>query len=155
MAKKSTEIVIQFRRPPHVMFPMAENQSIAPNILAICLQPDEGIHFRFEAKVPDSVTKMKSVDMDFHYVDSFTESAIPDAYERLLLDAIHGDASLFTRSDQIEMGWQLVDPIIRGWLDSDTQPLSFYKPGGWGPIESDQLLNREAREWLQVCGRHS
>jgi len=94
MAKKSTEIAIQFRKPPHVMFPMAENQRIASNILAICLQPDEGIHFRFEAKVPDSMAEMKSVDMDFHYADSFSEGAIPDAYERLLLDALHGDASL-------------------------------------------------------------
>jgi len=154
MAKKSTEILIQFRCPPHVMFPMSEDQGITPNILAICLQPDEGVHFRFEAKVPDSIAKIKSVDMDFHYADSFTNSVIPDAYERLLLDIIHGDASLFTRSDQIEMGWQLVDPIIRGWLDKDSPPLAFYEPGSWGPPEAEQLMSREGRQWLQVCGRH-
>jgi len=107
---RRTEIVIQFRRPPHLMFP----QEIGPNILAIQVQPGEGLHLEFQAKTPDEKMELKPVDLEFHYDDSFGGQAIPDGYERLLLGAINGDASLFTRSDEIEEAWEIMDPIIQG-----------------------------------------
>lgn len=153
MAKKTTEIAIQFKEPPLMMFPKTDEMDFPPNILSLCLQPDEGIHLRFETKVPDTMAETKSVDMDFHYAESF-EGQIPDAYERLILDAVQGDASLFTRSDQIELGWELVDPIINSWKRSKTPKLTFYQPGSWGPKESDELIERGGRKWLVECGEH-
>lgn len=114
LARKTSEIIIEFERPPHLMFHLPEGSDFSPNILSMCIQPDEGIHLRFEAKQPDSSQEMRSVDMDFHYRSSFNES-LPEAYERLLLEALDGDASLFTRSDGIEASWKMVDPIIQGW----------------------------------------
>jgi len=138
-----------------VMFSISHEQCLIANVLTLCLQPDEGIHLRFEAKVPDSIAEMRSVNMEFHYQDSFGASAIPEAYERLLLDALNGDASLFTRSDQIELAWQLMDPILAGWAASDTPPLAMYEPGSWGPAEADDFLARDGRGWLRGCGMHN
>ncbi|MFN2230780.1 MAG: glucose-6-phosphate dehydrogenase, partial [Anaerolineae bacterium] len=109
---KTTEIAIQFKRVPHLLFPRSQEDRMAPNILSLCLQPDEGIHLQFEAKVPGAGMKTRSVDMDFHYDDDFAAESLPEAYERLLLDAIQGDASLFARADEIELAWGLIDPII-------------------------------------------
>ena len=97
---------------------------------------------------------MRSVLMDFHYEDSFGSNGIPDAYERLLLDAIQGDASLFTRSDGIEAAWRIIDPILEGWSSPDAPSLTSYKPGSWGPVEADELLTRVGRHWLRGCGEH-
>ena len=154
LATKTTEIIIEFRCPPHVMFPLPPGRGIKPNLLALCIQPDEGIHLRFEAKVPDTVAEMRSVHMTFHYAESFGLTAIPDAYERLLLDALQGDASLFTRSDEIEMAWQLIDPIVRGWESPYAPPLAIYEPGSWGPEEAEAFLARDGRGWRVSCGRH-
>src|SRR5450759_1507156 len=101
LARKTSEIIIEFERPPHLMFHLPEGSDFSPNILSMCIQPDEGIHLRFEAKLPDSAQEMRSVDMDFHYGSLFSGS-LPEAYERLLLEAMDGDVSLFTRSDGIE-----------------------------------------------------
>jgi glucose-6-phosphate 1-dehydrogenase len=109
---------------------------------------------RFEAKVPDSDQEMRSVDMDFHYRDSFNDKSIPEAYERLLLEALEGDASLFTRSDGIEASWQLIDPIIHGWDKNISSPLVNYQPGSWGPEAADMLLARDEHRWHQYCGDH-
>ncbi len=155
LAEKMTEIVIQFKCPPHVMFPLPSDYAITPNLVSLCLQPDEGIHQRFQVKVPDTAAEMRSVDSEFHYRTTFGPSAIPEAYERLLLDALHGDASLFTRSDQIELAWGLVDPIIAGWHAAGGPPLEIYEPGTWGPVEADALLAREARQWVRGCSRHT
>ena len=106
----------------------------------------EAIHLRFQAKVPGSDQEMSSVEMDFHYKDSFSGS-LPDAYERLLQEALECDASLFTRSDCIEAAWKLIDPIIQGWEQQDTPPLTSYPTGTWGPIEADALLARDGRVW--------
>lgn len=154
LAAKTTEIVIQFKCPPHVMFPLPSDHAITPNILALCLQPDEGIHLRTQAKVPDTVAEMRSVDLEFHYRDSFGAGAIPEAYERLLLDALHGDLSLFTRSDRAELAWQLLDPIIGAWHQSGGPPLAVYEPGSWGPVEAAEFLARDGRAWLLGCGQH-
>lgn len=154
LARKTTEIAITFKCPPHFMFPLPADYSITPNILAICLQPDEGIHLRFEAKVPDTAARMRSVDMEFHYEDDFGGSEIPDAYERLLLDALKGDASLFTRGDEIELAWQIIDPIIEGWRTAGPDFMLDYEPGSWGPPEAAQFLDDMGNGWVTGCGEH-
>ena len=146
LGQKTSEIIIEFQRPPHLMFHLPDAGQFTPNILSLCIQPDEGIHLRFEAKLPDSGQEMRSVDMDFHYRTSFHIS-LPDAYERLLLDALAGDASLFTRSDEIEACWRLVDPLIQGWEREGIPELLSYPQGSWGPAEADELLAREGRRW--------
>jgi glucose-6-phosphate 1-dehydrogenase len=151
---KTSSITIEFRCPPHVMFPLPPGATIRRNILELCIQPDEGIHLRFEAKVPDTVAEMRSVDMEFHYREGFREVEIPEAYERLLLDALQGDASLFTRSDGIDLSWKLMDPIIQGWEGNDAPPLTVYKKGSWGPKEADGFLERDGRAWLPGCAEH-
>jgi glucose-6-phosphate 1-dehydrogenase len=154
MAEKRTEIVIQFRCPPHVIFNRLPEECITANVLTLCLQPDEGIHLQFEAKVPDTVADMRSVNMEFHHKDSFGASVIPEAYERLLCDSLNGDASLFTRNDQIELAWALMDPVLEGWAASVAPPLQIYEPGSWGPARSDAFLARDGRGWLLGCGSH-
>ena len=150
LMRKTSEIIIEFERPPHLMFHLPENSSITPNILSLCIQPDEGIHLRFEAKVPDFEQAMRSVDMDFHYRSSFN-GFLPEAYERLLLEALAGDASLFTRSDSIEAAWNLLDPILQGWEAQAGSGLVVYPVGSWGPAEADQLLARDGRSWRMGC----
>jgi glucose-6-phosphate 1-dehydrogenase len=154
LAAKTTEIFIQFKSVPHVMFSLPVGREIRPNSISLCLQPDEGIHLRFEAKVPDTVADMRSVDMDFQYADDFGPSAIPEAYERLLLDALNGDASLFNRADSIELAWALIDPIVQGWESPIAPPLETYEPGCWGPPSAAALLAREGRAWAMGCGGH-
>lgn len=150
MPVKASEIIIEFQRPPHLMFRLPDDSKFTPNILSICIQPDEGIHLRFEAKLPDSSQEMRSVDMDFHYRTSF-QGTIPDAYERLLLDAFAGDASLFNRNDAIEACWRLVDPVNQGWEKTATPELKIYSPGSWGPPEADDLMARDGRHWRLGC----
>ncbi len=146
LREKLSQIAIVFKEPPHLLFPTARG-GMTPNVLVLYLQPDEGIHWRFEAKVPDTVADMRSVDMEFHYADSFGQTAIPESYERLLLDALAGDASLFTRADEVETAWSLIDPILQAW-ESDKHPLPEYEVGSWGPAEADDLLKRDGRSWL-------
>jgi len=145
LAEKLSQIIIQFKEPPLAMFPM---QTMKPNILVLYLQPDEGLHVRFEAKAPDTVAETRSVDMEFHYAEAFGQTAIPESYERLLLDTIQGDASLFTRADEVETAWALIDPILQTWETHQTPPLAVYRPGSWGPPEGYDLLARDGRRWL-------
>ncbi len=154
LPEKVTEILIQFRCPPHLMFPLPEGTEIEANTLSLCIQPDEGVHFRFQTKVPDTVAEMRPVDMDFHYADAFGETTIPDAYERLLLDAILGDPSLFARSDGIENAWRFIDPIIASWESDAASPPATYQRGSWGPAEADELLVQTGHAWLRGCGMH-
>jgi len=158
LAEKVTEIVIEFKRPPHVMFDLPPGQEFTPNILSMGIQPDEGIHFKFQAKVPGSVSgeasyqDMRLVDMAFHYGPFFGIEVLPDAYERLLLNVLQGDASLFARSDEIEWAWRLIDPIVQGWEAApDAPPLATYKPGSWGPAEADHSLARQGHVWRRGC----
>jgi glucose-6-phosphate 1-dehydrogenase len=154
MAVKSTGVLIQFKSVPHLMFPLPPGEAIRPNALELCLQPDEGMHLVFEVKVPDTSIAMRSVDMDFHYADDFGPEAIPDAYERLLLDALMGDASLFTRADTIELAWTLVDPIQQAWDQAGAARLARYPQGSWGPPEADALLAQDGRGWSRSCVSH-
>jgi glucose-6-phosphate 1-dehydrogenase len=154
MAEKTSEMAIQFKGVPHLMFPQARRDEITPNILSLCLQPDEGIHLRFEAKRPGAGMRTRPVDMEFHYAEDFGAGVLPEAYERLLLDAMQGDASLFARADEIELAWGLIDPIVAEWGQPSTPPLTFYEPGSWGPVEADDLMARDNRAWLRGCEEH-
>jgi glucose-6-phosphate 1-dehydrogenase len=154
LRSKSSEIVIEFQRPPHLLFRLPAEYDLTPNFLSLCIQPDEGIHLRFETKVPGTPMETRSVDMEFHYPSSFGGQNLPEAYERLLMDALRGDASLFTRSDEIEMAWKLIDPVVMGWEASgDAPPLGLYRKGSWGPAEAEAFLARDGRVWRMGCGR--
>ncbi len=154
LREKTTEIVVQFRHVPHLMFPRSDHNEIPRNVLSMCIQPDEGIHLRFEAKEPGVGMRTRSVNMEFHYAQGFGESVLPDAYERLLLDALQGDASLFARADEIELAWTLIDPIAAGGRQTQPEPLAGYERGTWGPIEADDLMSDDGRAWYYGCGRH-
>ena len=158
---KVTEVTVQFKAVPHKLFPGGEGPRA--NFLSFCIQPDEGMHLRFEAKVPGAGMQMRSVEMDFHFGDEFGQAALPDAYERLLLDALIGDASLFARADEIELSWGIIDPIQAGWRQREAAPsgdgwrtetapaLEFYEQGTWGPIGADRLLAQSGRHWRLGC----
>ena len=150
LTDKTSQVIVEFQRPPHLMFRQVDEYKFIPNILSLCIQPDEGIHLMFEAKVPDSDQDMRSVDMDFHYQDLFT-GVLPDAYERLLVEALRGDAALFTRSDGIEAAWKLIDSVANGWQTSNIPDLALYRRGSWGPTEASTLLARDGRLWRLGC----
>ena len=151
LSDKHTEVLIQFRRPPHLIFPQGRSGDITSNTLSICLQPNEGVHLEFQAKTPDSLLDLRPVNLEFHYEDSFGGQDIPDAYERLLLDALNGDASLFIRSDEIEQSWSIMDPLIEGLSDPSMRLPEIYDPGTEGPFGADDFLARDGRTWLAKC----
>ncbi len=143
---KITKILVEFKSPPHMLFDLKDGDKFARNILSLCIQPDEGIHLQFEAKIPGSAQAFRSVDMDFHYRDAFDEP-LSDAYERLILDAINGDPSLFTRSDEIEKAWALFDDLIAHSEAPDSPRPATYQPGTWGPEEAVVFLANDSRRW--------
>ena len=147
---KTTDIVILFKRVPHLMFPKDYQGIRPPNSLNLCIQPDEGIHLTFNMKVPGAGMRTRTVDMEFEYDSEVVAGSLPDAYERLLIDALQGDASLFARSDEIELSWRLVDPVLAAW-NAGAVPLSYYEPGSWGPRESDMMLARDGFAWPAGC----
>jgi glucose-6-phosphate 1-dehydrogenase len=151
LAKKASEILIQFKEPPHMMFTIPADEPIPANYLALCLQPHEGFHQRIELKEPGQAVKLRSVDMDFHYGEAFQPDSMPEAYETLLRNALEGDPTLFTRGDGIEAAWQVVDSVIAAWQSDDAPPLTSYKPGSWGPTAADELLARHGRHWRHGC----
>ena len=150
MAAKSTEIILEFQKPPHLMFNLQDDYDFTPNIFSICIQPNEGILLKFQAKVPDSEQDMRSVDMEFHYQSSFDDSNFPDAYERLLMEALEQDPSLFTRSDGIETAWKIIDPII-SFVENGNHPVNTYAKDSWGPLEGDELLLKNNHRWRSGC----
>jgi len=143
LPKRTTEIAIQFQRLPHSLF--GEGAS-APNVLVIRVQPEEGIALRFSAKVPGERYRPRTVSMDFRYGTAFA-AASPEAYERLLLDALKGDQTLFTRKDEVEAAWKLVGGILQVTGSSESAPPSSYQAGTWGPREADALLASDGRAW--------
>lgn len=151
LTSKTSEVVIEFNCPPHMMFGDIDQECFTANVLSLCIQPDEGIHLRFEAKVPGSYQETQSVDMEFHYSSSFGDGPLPDAYERLLLDALNGDASLFTRSDEIETAWSLIDPVLDLWKRNPDFPLLTYSPGTMGPAEAHEFMARDGHAWGEGC----
>ena len=154
MHTKASEVIIQFHRPPHRLFSLGAEEAPQANNLALCLQPDEGVHLRFQVKVPDTEMATRAHDMEFHYETSFAEQGIPEAYERLLQDALEGDASLFIRSDQVHEAWRIVDPLLEAWDSASASPLVEYARGSWGPAEANALLTEDGHAWLHACGEH-
>lgn len=156
MHSRASEIVIQFHCPPHLMFPLPANTSLQCNRLTICIQPDEGIHLNFQTKVPDQEKLViKPVDMEFTYGKAFSSLPIPESYERLLLDAIQGDASLFMRSDEIERSWAIMDPFIKCYENANGVIPETYPIGSMGPESSAQLLNKNNCEWIPLYANRS
>ena len=145
MPKRVTEIAIQFKQAPHLLFSDLPEQQLEPNVLVIRIQPDEGITLRIGAKVPGQVTRIRWVNMDFRYGASFGVSS-PEAYERLLLDCVLGDPSLYARRDMTERGWEIVMPILEAWRNSKPS-FPNYEAGTWGPEAADDLLESEGRVW--------
>jgi glucose-6-phosphate 1-dehydrogenase len=145
LPKRVTEVALQFQRVPHLPFSAHESEGLHPNALVLRIQPDEGISLRFGAKVPGQAFEVRDVLMDFSYGAAFLEEP-PDAYERLLLDAMVGDPTLFIRTDEVEQAWRIVDPILAAW-QADRTPLAGYPAGTWGPKEADALIEREGRVW--------
>ncbi|GAC1342273.1 MAG: glucose-6-phosphate dehydrogenase [Myxococcales bacterium] len=143
MPKRATEIAVHFAELPHSLFGSGATQ---PNVLVIRVQPEEGITLRFSAKVPGERYRPRTVNMDFRYGTAFGSSS-PEAYERLLLDALRGDQTLFTRKDEVEAAWKLVDPILRVVEAPDARAPLPYVAGSWGPPQSDRLLDRDGRQW--------
>jgi glucose-6-phosphate 1-dehydrogenase len=155
LVAKTTEMAIVFKCVPHLMLPLPDSGRITPNVLSLCLQPDEGIHLRFEAKEPGAGMSTRSVDMEFHYSEDLSKGPLPEAYERLLLDALQGDASLFARADEIELAWGLIDPVLESWQGEQAPPLALYPPGSWGPEAVEDLMQEEVQDWILRCGSHS
>ncbi len=148
LAKRATEIAIQFRDVPHRLFADTATDP-QPNLLAIRVQPDEGILLRFGSKVPGLGLEIRPVTMDFTYGAAFS-SDTPDAYETLVLDATLGDQSLFTRADEVEAAWALVTPIHDAWLDMPAPEFPNYAGGTWGPEAADALIARDGRRWRRL-----
>ena len=143
LAKRSTEIMIQFRRAPHIVF---REKEIEPNRLILNIQPDEGISVSFGAKRPGTEMRIGNVTMNFSYREGFGDAS-RSAYATLLNDCVRGDATLFDRGDSVEAAWSLVDPIIDVWSAAKSATVPQYPSGSWGPRESDLLLEREGRHW--------
>ena len=151
MKDRLSEVVIQFRCPPHFIFPLPPGQTLTCNRLSICVQPDEAIHLDFQTKVPDrDAMRLSSSDMQFHYKDSYPDAPIPESYERLLQDAIAGDASLFMGAAEIERAWAIMDPLI---VAAETMEPEEYAVGGSGAKGADDYLARSGRSWLSLCDR--
>ena len=148
LPQRVTEIAIEFRRAPHILFRDTPVHRLAPNRLVLHIQPDEGISLRFGAKVPGSTLRLGAVDMDFAYTDYFG-STPSTGYERLLYDCMIGDATLFQRADMVEAGWNVVTPILDLWQAVPPRTFPNYAAGSWGPREADELLERDGRRWIK------
>ena len=150
MSCATTQIVIQFRQPPHILFEGGPKSVREANRLVIQIQPAEGIQLHFQTKVPDAEMQMRLTDLSFRFREKFS-GGMPDAYQRLLLDVMHGDASLFARADEVELAWGIIDPIQSAWDAGDTPKLFSYESAGWGPEESTQWMWGQGRQWFDVC----
>jgi glucose-6-phosphate 1-dehydrogenase len=155
MKKRVSEIAVTFRSPPHLMFGHQTREVLRPNTLVMRVQPDEGVNLNFEVKVPGAAVALTSevevapVDMDFTYDEVFGETSAP-AYETLLLDAMIGEATLFTRSDEVEAAWRVIDPLIRYWEENPPDQMPTYAAGTWGPREAEELIQRDGVRWRET-----
>ncbi|MCY7377602.1 MAG: glucose-6-phosphate dehydrogenase [Pyrinomonadaceae bacterium] len=146
MAGKQSEIIIQFKKAPFMLFRDTTIEKLTTNRIVVHIQPDEGITLHFGAKIPGPIVDMGAVDMDFNYLDHFGET-ISTGYERLLFDCMTGDATLFQRADMVEASWQIVSPILDVWKAIPARNFPNYESGNWGPDESDALLRNDGRKW--------
>jgi glucose-6-phosphate 1-dehydrogenase len=145
LAKRVSEIAIQFRRAPHMFLPDGKTSRPRSNVLVLRIQPDDGLALRMEVKVPGPGMRVRPVDMSFMYKEAFG-GASPDAYQRLLLDAMRGDSTLFTRTDEVETAWAMVTPMLEEQKSSE-RALPMYPAGSWGPAEADALLEQDGHRW--------
>jgi len=145
LSRRVTEIAIQFKKVPHSLFRTPDG-GVTPNVLAMRIQPDEGIALRFISKEPGQQTILRDVTMDFRYGSSFGSNT-PEAYERLLLDAMRGEATLFTRRDEVEAQWEYIDPVLSAWAAQGNVPPPVYPAGSWGPDAAADLLAKDGRRW--------
>jgi glucose-6-phosphate 1-dehydrogenase len=145
LAKRVTEVVLQFKPVPHLALPASAVESMEPNTMVLRIQPDEGIRLEFGAKVPGSTWSVRTVGLDFAFRAGFTEAA-PEAYERLLLDVMLGDATLFIREDEVDAAWQIVQPVLDG-IEAGLVPVRRYPAGTWGPAAADAILGQEHDRW--------
>ena len=144
LGKRVTEIAVVFKRAAHVPFENSELTESGQNVLVIRVQPDEGMTLKFGAKVPGTEMQVRDVTMDFGYGHAFTEDS-PEAYERLILDALVGSAPLFPHQREVELSWQILDPILAHW--ERTGALEQYRPGSWGPASAHDMMARDGRAW--------
>jgi glucose-6-phosphate 1-dehydrogenase len=149
MAQTVTEIAIQFRRVPFVLFRDTSVESLRTNRLVIRIQPQEGISLRFGAKIPGPVMRQGAVEMNFNYRDYFG-STPSTGYERLLLDCMNGDPTLFQRADMVEAGWGVITPILEAWGAHAPRHFPNYAAGSWGPKEAEEMMRRDGREWRKI-----
>jgi glucose-6-phosphate 1-dehydrogenase len=150
MSCRTTQIVVWFHEPPHMLFPNAPTGPEVSNRLVIQVQPAEGIQLHFQTKVPDAGMKLRQTDLEFRFSREF-RGTMPEAYERLLLDAIEGDASLFARADEVEAAWTICDPILDEWERSAEPALHVYEPGMWGPPQASNWMAAQGRQWFDIC----
>ena len=154
LKNRVSEIAVQFRSPPHLMFGHLTREAMRPNTLVMRVQPNEGVSLNFEVKVPGAAVALTSnieiapVDMEFNYAEAFGEVTAP-AYETLLLDVMIGEATLFTRSDEVEAAWRVVDPLIKYWESHKPKRMPTYAAGSWGPREADELIEEDGVEWRE------
>jgi glucose-6-phosphate 1-dehydrogenase len=145
LGRRVTEIAVVFKRAPQQLFAESQTSALGANALVIRVQPDEGVTIRFGSKVPGVGMQVRDVTMDFGYGHAFTEAS-PEAYERLILDVLLGDAPLFPRHKEVELSWMILDPIEKFWEQQPGQPEQ-YRPGTWGPASADEMLSRDGRAW--------
>jgi glucose-6-phosphate 1-dehydrogenase len=145
LARRETTIAIHFQRAPHPPFEESATEGLRPNVLVVHVQPDEGVSLAIGAKVPGAGMTIRTVHMDFLYGGAF-RTGLPEAYERLILDAMLGDQTLFTRTDEVEEQWSLVDAIVAAWR-RDRPAFPNYAAGTWGPPSADELIQRDGRSW--------
>jgi glucose-6-phosphate 1-dehydrogenase len=149
LPKRVSEIDIEFKCPPFMLFKNTDVPELQPNLLTLRIQPDEGISLRFGAKVPGSAMRIRGVNMEFLYGSAFAGEP-PEAYERLLLDCMLGDSTLFTRRDEVEAAWSIITSILEGWQAQGVSHLSLYPAGSWGPEAADALLARDGKRWRSL-----
>jgi glucose-6-phosphate 1-dehydrogenase len=143
LPRRVTEIAVLFKKAPHLPFSHTDTEELGHNQLVIRVQPDEGVTLKFGSKVPGSMMEVRDVAMDFLYGEAFTESS-PEAYERLILDVMLGDATLFPRNEEVESSWRVIDPLEEFWAGQEPEP---YRAGEWGPKAADEMLARDGRSW--------
>lgn len=149
LPKRTTEVAIQFKEPPNLLF-KNNLSNLSPNVLVVRIQPDEGLTLKFETKVPGMSMEARTVNMDFRYGTAFAESS-SEAYERLLLDCMLGDATLFIRGDEVESAWEALMPVISLWESTPPEhKFPNYEAGTWGPVEADNLLEKPWRKWRRL-----
>ena len=146
MARRASEIAIQFKRPPGILFSEGKKFDVAQNTMVIRIQPDEGVTLVMNSKIPGLETRTQPVKMHFRYATTFGSNT-PEAYERLILDAMIGDSTLFIRGDETEASWKLVTPILKHWKECGQNGLAEYAAGSWGPLESERLLWEKGHQW--------